>query len=102
MAGQPPARYKPELELGVPDSAVLLEPRATNTGENIEFTKAVLKEAGTKVSSVLLQRVVIFPDRGLAIAQEVPDDVAEGYARLCQEGFSSRLLPADMTPPPGR
>ena len=26
------------LQLGVPDSAVLLEPRATNTGDNIEFT----------------------------------------------------------------
>ncbi|ELP70916.1 YdcF family protein [Streptomyces turgidiscabies] len=42
------------LQLGVPDSAVLLEPRATNTGENIEFTKAVLVEAGIKASSVLL------------------------------------------------
>jgi len=143
------------LELGVPDSVVLLEPCATNTGENIELTKAVLKETGIKVSSVLLvskpyeerrsyamarklwpeveivcastpmdleeyadsigdarmvidmivgalQRVLIFPNWGLAIAQEVPDDVAEGYARLCQRGFSSRLLPADMAPPPGR
>ncbi|WP_329315687.1 YdcF family protein [Streptomyces sp. NBC_01262] len=143
------------LELGVPDSAVLLEPHATNTGENIEFTQAVLKEAGIEVSSVLLvskpyeerrsyamarklwpeveivcastpmdleeyadsigdarmvidmivgalQRVLIFPDWGLAITQEVPDAVAAGYRRLCQEGFSSRLLPADMTPPPGR
>jgi hypothetical protein len=42
------------LALGVPDSAILLEPRATNTGENIEFSKAVLAEAGIAVSSVLL------------------------------------------------
>lgn len=42
------------LQFGVPDSAVLLEPRATNTGENIEFAKAVLTEAGVTVSSVLL------------------------------------------------
>ncbi|MFE1989225.1 YdcF family protein [Streptomyces mirabilis] len=42
------------LQLGVPDSAVFLEPRATNTGENIEFTKAVLAEAGITVSTVLL------------------------------------------------
>ncbi|AGS71174.1 YdcF family protein [Streptomyces collinus] len=42
------------LELGVPDSAVILEPRATNTGENIEFTKAVLADAGVEVTSVLL------------------------------------------------
>ncbi|MEU5046174.1 YdcF family protein [Streptomyces griseorubiginosus] len=42
------------LRLGVPETAVLLEPRATNTGENIEFSKAVLAEAGVMVSSVLL------------------------------------------------
>ncbi|WP_327345016.1 YdcF family protein [Streptomyces europaeiscabiei] len=42
------------LELGVPDSAILLEPRATNTGENIEFSRAVLAEASIEVSSVLL------------------------------------------------
>lgn len=33
------------LQLGVPDAAVFVEPRATNTGENIEFTKALLAEA---------------------------------------------------------
>lgn len=42
------------LELGVPASAVLVEPRARNTGENILFSKAVLEEAGADVSSVLL------------------------------------------------
>ncbi|MER6245134.1 YdcF family protein [Streptomyces griseorubiginosus] len=42
------------LRLGVPETAVLLEPRATNTGENIEFSRAVLAEAGVTVSSVLL------------------------------------------------
>lgn len=42
------------LELGVPDSAVLVEPNARNTGENIRFSKAVLEEAGIDVSSVLL------------------------------------------------
>ncbi|WP_393058253.1 YdcF family protein [Streptomyces sp. LN549] len=42
------------LELGVPDSAVLTEPRARNTGENIRFSRALLEEAGVEVSSVLL------------------------------------------------
>ncbi|MGW7272224.1 YdcF family protein [Streptomyces sp. NPDC054864] len=42
------------LELGVPGSAVLVEPRARNTGENIRFSKSVLEEAGVDVSSVLL------------------------------------------------
>ncbi|MFB7598802.1 YdcF family protein [Streptomyces sp. NPDC056160] len=42
------------LELGVPDSAILVEPRARNTGENIRFSRAVLEEAGVDVASVLL------------------------------------------------
>ncbi|WP_405656767.1 YdcF family protein [Streptomyces sp. NBC_01386] len=39
---------------GVPDEAILVEPRATSTGENIEFTKEVLTGAGIEASSVLL------------------------------------------------
>ncbi|MEU9745254.1 YdcF family protein [Streptomyces niveus] len=42
------------LELGVPSSDVLVEPRARNTGENIRFSRAVLEDAGVGVSSVLL------------------------------------------------
>lgn len=42
------------IELGVPSSDVLVEPRARNTGENIRFSKALLEEAGVEVSSVLL------------------------------------------------
>ncbi|WP_097867133.1 YdcF family protein [Streptomyces sp. rh34] len=42
------------LELGVPDSAVLVEPRARNTGENIRFSRTVLDAAGVNVDSVLL------------------------------------------------
>ncbi|MFJ8470604.1 YdcF family protein [Kitasatospora sp. NPDC094011] len=42
------------LELGVPESAVLVEPRARNTGENIRFSREVLEQAGVDISSVLL------------------------------------------------
>ncbi|MEH0521347.1 YdcF family protein [Streptomyces stelliscabiei] len=142
------------LQLGVPDSAVLLEPRATTTAENIEFTKTVLAEADITVSSVLLvskpyeerrsyammrklwaevevvcastpmgleeyadsigdarmvidmivgalQRVLVFPGWDLAIAQDVPDVIVAAYERLCAEGFTSRLLPADVAARPG-
>lgn len=37
------------LELGVPESAVFVEPRARNTGQNIEFSRVVLK--GSRVGS---------------------------------------------------
>ncbi|MGW9302365.1 YdcF family protein [Streptomyces cyaneofuscatus] len=42
------------LELGVPSAAVLVEPRARNTGENIRFSRAVLEEEGIEATSVLL------------------------------------------------
>ncbi|MGW6590120.1 YdcF family protein [Streptomyces globisporus] len=42
------------LELGVPTSAILVEPRARNTGENIKFSRALLEERGIDVSSILL------------------------------------------------
>lgn len=42
------------LEVGVPESAVLVEPKARNTGENIRFSRALLEEAGVGVESVLL------------------------------------------------
>ncbi|MFF8903362.1 YdcF family protein [Streptomyces olivaceoviridis] len=42
------------IELGVPAAAILVEPRARNTGENIRFSRALLAERQVPVSSVLL------------------------------------------------
>ncbi|WP_405466126.1 YdcF family protein [Streptomyces jietaisiensis] len=42
------------LELGVPSAAILVEPHARNTGENIRFSRELLEEASVEVSSVLL------------------------------------------------
>ncbi|MEV7164840.1 YdcF family protein [Streptomyces microflavus] len=42
------------LELGVPSAAVLVEPSARNTGENIRFSREVLEGEGVEVTSVLL------------------------------------------------
>ncbi len=42
------------LHLGVPDSAILVESRATNTGENIDFTRAVVEAHHLDVGSVML------------------------------------------------
>ncbi len=42
------------VELGVPTSAILVEPNARNTGENIRFSRELLEGAGVSVSSVLL------------------------------------------------
>ncbi|MGW3566420.1 hypothetical protein ACWDSL_21525 [Streptomyces sp. NPDC000941] len=45
-----------------------------------------------------LQQVLVLADLGLEFPQDVPSGVVEAYERLCHEGFTSRLLPADVTP----
>lgn len=42
------------IELGVPPAAILVEPKATNTGENIKLSRQVLDDAGVCVDSVML------------------------------------------------
>ncbi|WP_429455195.1 YdcF family protein [Nocardia sp. GP40] len=44
------------IELGVPDTSILVEPWATNTGDNIDFTRALLDEQGIlgSIRSVML------------------------------------------------
>lgn len=42
------------VRLGVPDSAILVEPEATNTGQNITLSRAVLAAHGHAPRSVLL------------------------------------------------
>ncbi|WP_432080022.1 YdcF family protein [Streptomyces sp. WAC 04229] len=136
------------LELGVPSTAILVEPRARNTGENIRFSRELLEKEGIEVASVLLiskpyeerrayatarklwpavevvsasapmtldeyvdsigdarlvidmlvgalQRLMIYPEQGFMISQPVPSDVLGAYERLCEAGFTSRLLATD-------
>lgn len=42
------------LELGVPDTAILTETEARNTGDNITLTRRLLEEGGIKVDSITL------------------------------------------------
>ncbi len=42
------------MQLGVPQSAIIIEPAATNTGQNIRFSRRALTAAGVNVDSVLL------------------------------------------------
>ncbi|MEV5902348.1 YdcF family protein [Streptomyces sp. NPDC052127] len=63
------------VQLGVPESAVLLEPRATSTVENIEFSQAVLAEAGVTASSVLLVSKPYEERRSYAMMRKLWADV---------------------------
>ncbi|MEE1813733.1 YdcF family protein [Streptomyces sp. SP18ES09] len=133
------------LELGVPALAILVEPNARNTGENILFSRRLLEDREVEVSSMLLvskpyeerrayatarqiwpeievlsasapmtlakyvevigdpgfvldmlvgaqQRLLVYPDQGFILRQEVPTSVTAAYERLCARGFTSRLV----------
>ena len=133
------------LSLGVPDQAILVEPDAKDTTQNIEYSRALLRDQAVEVESVTLiarpyqirrswamfrklwpdvpvqpafrqlplpdyleaigdtkrvvdgivgdtQRIVELPKRDLAIPQELPNEVSDAFQRLCEAGFTSRLM----------
>ncbi|MFI8132119.1 MULTISPECIES: YdcF family protein [Streptomyces diastaticus group] len=133
------------VEMGVPASHILVEPNARNTGENLRFTRQLLKDANFQVASVLLvskpyeerrayatarmvwpeveivsasapisydayvraigderlvidmlvgalQRLLVYPERGFLISQEIPTSVRAAYENLVRAGYSTRLL----------
>ncbi|MGP3959578.1 ElyC/SanA/YdcF family protein [Nonomuraea sp. 3N208] len=59
------------LELGMPDEAILLEPNATNTGQNISFSRDVLADAGHHPASVLLISKPYMERRAYATVRKV-------------------------------
>ncbi len=59
------------LSLGVPAEAILLEPNATNTGENITFSRKVLATAGLHPQSVLLISKPYMERRSFATARKL-------------------------------
>lgn len=63
------------LELGVPDSAILLETHAGNTGQNIMFSREVLASAGITPKSVLLVSKPYMERRSFATARKVWPEV---------------------------
>ena len=134
------------LRLGVPAEAMLVEPEATNTGENITFSRRLLADAGVTVESIMLvctpymerrayatcrkvwpevdvvcasaavsfddylnlhgdefpvidmivgdlQRIIAYPARGFAVAQDVPAEVLDAYQRLLTAGYQRRPIP---------
>ncbi|MEV6016370.1 YdcF family protein [Streptomyces sp. NPDC051997] len=63
------------VELGVPGRAILVEPKARNTGENIRFSRALLEEQRVPVSSVLLVSKPYEERRSYATARKLWPDV---------------------------
>ncbi|MFE9395055.1 YdcF family protein [Streptomyces flavidovirens] len=63
------------IELGVPAGAILVEPQARNTGENIRLSRALLEDRGVPVSSVLLVSKPYEERRAYATARKLWPDV---------------------------
>ncbi|MFD0274668.1 YdcF family protein [Kitasatospora sp. NPDC127111] len=63
------------ISLGVPENAVLIEPKARNTGQNIAFSRQMLADAGMVVSSVLLVSMPYMERRAYATCRQVWPEV---------------------------
>lgn len=42
------------MKLGVPRNKIIIENKATNTGENVQFTEKILKERGLEINSFIV------------------------------------------------
>ncbi|MEU1867840.1 YdcF family protein [Streptomyces gardneri] len=63
------------LELGVPDTAILIEPSAANTGQNITLTRDLLAAAGIDPATVMLVSKPYMERRSFATARKLWPDV---------------------------
>ncbi|MDX6236959.1 MAG: hypothetical protein QOG10_1774 [Kribbellaceae bacterium] len=63
------------VELGVPSAALMVEPRATNTGQNIAFARDLLAAADIPVKSVLLISKPYMERRAFATCRRVWPEV---------------------------
>lgn len=56
LFGKPEAEFFADIarRMGVPDERIIVEPTATNTGENVRFTHALLEARGMRPASLIL------------------------------------------------
>lgn len=73
MYGQPEAEHfaKLAIDLGVPAGSILVENRATNTGENILFTRTLLQEQGHDPTSFILVQKPFMERRAFATFRKI-------------------------------
>lgn len=81
------------IELGVPGEAVLVESNATNTGQNITFSRQVLTDAGSNPSSVMLICMPYMQRRAYATCRRAWPEVEVTCASesLTFEGYARRI-----------
>lgn len=64
------------IKMGVPEEKILIEKASTNTGENIEFTKALLKDKGISLHNVILVQKPYMQRRTYASFKKVWPEVS--------------------------
>ncbi|KAJ7252104.1 DUF218 domain-containing protein [Mycena haematopus] len=75
-------------QLGVPDDKIVVEPRATNTGENVRFTHALLQEKGLAPKSfVLVQKPYMERRTYATFVKQWPDPTTEFSVTSPQMGW---------------
>ncbi|OYV07208.1 MAG: hypothetical protein CFE26_02225 [Verrucomicrobiales bacterium VVV1] len=85
-------------ELGVPDEAILIENRSTNTGENIRFSRELLLEKGLSPKSILAIQKPYMERRVLAAMEVQWPGVSLrvtspqlSFTDYCTDGIPERL-----------
>ncbi|WP_030548484.1 YdcF family protein [Streptomyces albus] len=78
------------VELGVPDEAILVEPKARNTGQNITYSREALADAGITVKSAMLISVPYMERRAFATARKLWPE-AEVICASAPLGFDDYL-----------
>jgi uncharacterized SAM-binding protein YcdF (DUF218 family) len=64
------------IDLGVPESVILVEPHATNTGENISLSRPLIIQAGITPESLMLISKPYMERRAYATCRKVWPDIS--------------------------
>ena len=133
------------VKMGVPRAKILIENQATNTGENVRYSRKLLQDQGILPQKIIavqkpymerrtyatfkkvwpepelivtspqlgyedypsgsitrdkvihimvgdLQRILLYPEKGYQIPQDVPAAVLEAYQRLVELGYTRHLV----------
>lgn len=93
--------------MGVPEEAILLETKSTNTGENIEFTRRLLEEKGILVRKIIVAQKPYMERRtyatfakqwpGMDFVVTSPDVSFEDFAKADRsEEFTISMMVGDL------
>jgi uncharacterized SAM-binding protein YcdF (DUF218 family) len=88
-------------EMGVPEAAMLLEPRSTNTGENIRFSRELLAERGLEPERFIVVQKPYMERRAYAtfMKQWPGKEIRMASPPLGWDEYANELLPKEVILP---